>query len=177
MARSPFRCNLHVRGKRMEPMNIMELQESSNNKWDHQRSKIGPNEIYICLCLPLSLPHSVCLTSSRYLPPPPPPSSPSLLLARDVMSHFMESSGGGRARSRLQGAHSNRIGSEHGVVLDLVGELSGFPLIPCLDCNLARVVEGRTKKDGDNHGRLYFKCARNGVSSVYCRPPLSQLGF
>ncbi|CAD6245037.1 unnamed protein product [Miscanthus lutarioriparius] len=78
------------------------------------------------------------------------------------MSHFIESSRGGRARSRLQGARGNCIGSEHGVVLDPVGELSGFPLIPCVDCSLARVVEGRTKKDGDNHGRLYFKCARNG---------------
>ncbi|CAD6225397.1 unnamed protein product [Miscanthus lutarioriparius] len=54
------------------------------------------------------------------------------------MSHFAESSGGGRARSRLQGARSTRIGSEHNVVLDPVGELSGFPLIPCLDCGLAR---------------------------------------
>ena len=34
------------------------------------------------------------------------------------------------------------------------------------------MVEGRTKKDGDNHGRLYFKCARNGVSSVYCPSPI-----
>ena len=68
------------------------------------------------------------------------------------MSHFTESSGGGQARSRLQGARSTRIGSEHGVVLDLDGELNGFPLIPCPYCDLARVVEGRTKKDGDNHG-------------------------
>ncbi|CAD6204744.1 unnamed protein product [Miscanthus lutarioriparius] len=82
------------------------------------------------------------------------------------MSHFMELFGGGRARSRLQGAHSNHIGSEHGVVPDLVGELRGFPLIPCSDWGLARMVEGRTLKDGDNHGRLYFKCARNGVSSL-----------
>ena len=82
------------------------------------------------------------------------------------MSHIVESFGGGRARSRLQGARSTRIGFKHGVVLDPVGELSGFLLIPFPDCGLARVVEGRTKKDGDNHGRLYFKCARNGVSSL-----------
>ena len=82
------------------------------------------------------------------------------------MSHFTESSGGGQARSRLQGARSTHIGSKHGIVLDPVGELSGFPLIPCPDCGLARVVEGRTKKDGDNHDRLYFKCARNGVTSL-----------
>ena len=56
--------------------------------------------------------------------------------------------------------------------MDLVGELSGFPLIPCLDCGLTRVVEGQTKKDGDNHERLYFKCARNGVSFVYCPSPI-----
>ena len=73
------------------------------------------------------------------------------------MSHFAESSGGGQARSRLQGACNTRIGFEHGIIPDLVGELSGFPLIPCPDCGLARVVEGWTKKDGDNHGRLYFK--------------------
>ena len=82
------------------------------------------------------------------------------------MSHFVESFGGGRARSRLQGACSTHIGSEHGVVPDPVGELIGFPLIPCPDCGLARVVERWTKKDGGNHGRLYFKCARNGVSSL-----------
>ena len=67
------------------------------------------------------------------------------------MSHFAESSGGGRARSRLQGARSTRIGSEHSVVPDPVGEISGFLLIPCPDCDLAQVVEGQTKKDGDNH--------------------------
>ena len=56
--------------------------------------------------------------------------------------------------------------------MDPVGELSSFPLIPCLDYGLARVVEGRTKKDGDNHGHLYFKCARNDVSSVYYPSPI-----
>ena len=93
------------------------------------------------------------------------------------MSHFAESSGGGRARSRLQGAHNTCIGSEHGVVLDLVGELSRFPLIPCPDCHLARVVEGQTKKDSENHGCLYFMCARNGVSCLLDFPKLAQLGL
>jgi hypothetical protein len=27
-------------------------------------------------------------------------------------------------------------------------------------------VEGRTRKEGENKGHLYFKCARNGVSVV-----------
>ena len=52
------------------------------------------------------------------------------------------------------------------MTMDPVGELSGFPLIMCPDYGIARVVEGRMKKDSENHGRLYFKCARNGVSSV-----------
>ena len=82
------------------------------------------------------------------------------------LSHYAESSA--RVRSRVQGAQNSRITS---VCVDLVGELSGFTLIPCPDYDLARVVEGRTKKDGDNHGHLYFKCARNGVSSVYCPSP------
>ena len=79
------------------------------------------------------------------------------------LSHYAESSA--RARSRVQGARSSRIAS---VCVDPIGELSGFPLIPCPDSGLTRVVEGRTKKDGDNHGRPYFKCATNGVSYVYC---------
>ena len=66
-------------------------------------------------------------------------------------------------RSRLHGGPSTYIAS---VGLDPIGELSGFPLIPYSDCDLARVVEGRTKKSSENHGRLYFKCARNGVSCL-----------
>ena len=77
------------------------------------------------------------------------------------MTHYAESSGGGRARSRLQGGRSTRI---HSIDFDPVGELSGFPLIVCPECGLDRVVEGRTKKEGENQGRLYFKCARNTVS-------------
>jgi hypothetical protein len=38
---------------------------------------------------------------------------------------------------------------------------------------MARVVEGQTQKEGENHGRLYFKCARNSVSSLLCLPNLS----
>ena len=85
------------------------------------------------------------------------------------MSHFMELFGGGRARSRLHGGPSTRIAL---VGLDPIGELSGFPLIPCPDCHLARVVE-----ENENHGRLYFKCARNGVSGLLDFPKLAQLGF
>jgi hypothetical protein len=38
---------------------------------------------------------------------------------------------------------------------------------------MARVVEGRTQKKSENHGRLYFKCERNSVSSLLCLPNLS----
>ncbi|CAD6223705.1 unnamed protein product [Miscanthus lutarioriparius] len=79
------------------------------------------------------------------------------------MTHYAESSGGGRARSRLQGGRSTRI---HSIDFDPVGELSGFPLIVYPECGLDRVVEGRTKKEGENQGRLYFKCARNTYSKV-----------
>jgi hypothetical protein len=37
---------------------------------------------------------------------------------------------------------------------------------------MAQVVEGRTQMEGENHGRLYFKCARNLVSSLLCLPNL-----
>jgi hypothetical protein len=56
---------------------------------------------------------------------------------------------------------------------DPVGDLSGFPLVPCPDCGVARVVEVRTQKEGENLGRLYFKFARNSVSSLLCLPNLS----
>jgi hypothetical protein len=61
---------------------------------------------------------------------------------------------------------------KHSIDLDPVGELSGFPLVPCLDRGMAR-VEGRTQKEGENHSHLYFKCARNSVSSLLCLPNLS----
>jgi hypothetical protein len=41
-------------------------------------------------------------------------------------------------------------------------------LVPCPDCGMARVLEGRTQKEGENHGCLYFKCAKNSVSSLLC---------
>ena len=90
------------------------------------------------------------------------------------MDYYSKSSGGGRARSRLHGGPSTRIAL---VGLDPIGELSGFPLIPCPDCHLARVVEERTKKGNENHGCLYFKCARNGVSCLLDLPKLAQLGL
>jgi hypothetical protein len=86
------------------------------------------------------------------------------------MSHYADSSGGAHARSRVQGCRSSR---NHSIGLDPVGELSGFPLVPCPDCGMARVVEGQTQKEGENHGRLYFKCPRNSVSSLLCIPNLS----
>jgi hypothetical protein len=86
------------------------------------------------------------------------------------MSHYADSSGGAHARSRVQGCRSSR---NHSIDLDPVGELSGFPLVPGPDCRMARVVEGRTQKKGENHGRLYFKCARNSVSSLLFLPNLN----
>jgi len=65
------------------------------------------------------------------------------------MSHYAESGRGGRARSRLQGrlesTRSGRIAADHA---DPVGELSGFPQIPCPECGQAQVIEGQTKKEG-----------------------------
>jgi hypothetical protein len=95
---------------------------------------------------------------------------PPVLPAIAHMSHYADSSGGARARSRVQGCRSN---CNHSISLDPVSELSGFPLVPCPDCGMARVVEGRTQKEGENHGCLYFKCARNSVSSLLCLPNLS----
>ena len=86
------------------------------------------------------------------------------------MEHYSESSGGGRVRSRLHGGSSTRIAL---VGLDPIGELSDFPLIPCPDCHIARVVGGWTKKGNENHGRLYFKCAKNVVSCLLDFPKLA----
>jgi hypothetical protein len=61
----------------------------------------------------------------------------------------------------------------HSIGLDPVSELSGFPLVPFPDCGMARVMEGRTQKEGENHIRFYFKCARNLVSSLLCLPNMS----
>ena len=127
--------------------------------WPHPLSYTGRSEVLQPAHLPSLLsPSSSSLGSGHTrrrrcripsLRPPP------------HMSHYAESSGGGRARSRLQGGRSTRI---HSIDFDPVGELSGFPLIVCPECGLDRVVEGRTKKEGENQGRLYFKCARNTVS-------------
>jgi hypothetical protein len=87
-----------------------------------------------------------------------------------LMSHYADSSGGARARSRVQGCRSS---CNHSIGLDPVSELSGFPLVPCPDCGMARVLGGRTQKEGENQGRLYFKCARNSVSTLLCLPNLS----
>jgi hypothetical protein len=79
------------------------------------------------------------------------------------MLHYADSSGGARTRSRVQGCWNC---CNHFLGLDPVGELSDFPLVPCLDCGLARVVEGRTQKEGENHGRLYFKCVVCCISQI-----------
>jgi hypothetical protein len=66
-------------------------------------------------------------------------------------------------RSRVQGCRSSCNDS---IGLDPVSELRGFPLVPCSDGGMGQVVEGQTQKEGENHGHLYFKCARNSVSSL-----------
>jgi hypothetical protein len=86
------------------------------------------------------------------------------------MSHYTDSSGGARVRSRVRCCRSS---CNHSIGLDPVGELSGFPLVPFPDCGMARAVEGRTRKEGENHGHLYFKCVRNSMSSLLCLPNLS----
>ncbi|KAF8683555.1 hypothetical protein HU200_044470 [Digitaria exilis] len=45
-------------------------------------------------------------------------------------------------------------------VSSVVGKETGFPLIQCTSCGLARVVELRAWTEG-NHGRIFFKCPRN----------------
>jgi hypothetical protein len=55
------------------------------------------------------------------------------------MSHYADSFGGARVRSRVQGCRSSR---NHSISLDPVSELSGFPLVPCPDYGMAQVVEG-----------------------------------
>jgi hypothetical protein len=91
-------------------------------------------------------------------------------LAVAHMSHYADLSGGARARTRVQGCRSSRNPS---IGLDPVGELSGFPLVRCSDCGMAQVVEGQTQNECENHGRFYFKCASNSVSSLMCLPNLS----
>jgi hypothetical protein len=86
------------------------------------------------------------------------------------MSCYADSSGGAHAKSRVQGCQSSR---NHSNGLDPVAELRGFLLVPCPDCCIAQVVDGRTQKEGENHGHLYFKCARKSVSSLLCLPNLS----
>jgi hypothetical protein len=90
------------------------------------------------------------------------PTASLSFLSIPAMSHYTESSGGVRARSRHQGGQSRHI------YFDPISAESGFPLVHCPECDVARVVEGRTRKEGENHGRIYFKCVRNGVSIACC---------
>jgi hypothetical protein len=129
------------------------------------------------------LPCQKCTLPNEYASAPAPRPLP-LLLPRSELHRrrppvlpyscahvtLSDSSGGACARSRVQGCRSSR---NHSIVLDPSGELSGFSLVPCSDCGMARVVEGWTQKEGENHGRIYFKCARNLVSSLLFLPNLS----
>jgi hypothetical protein len=115
-----------------------------------------------------------CPLPNEYASAPAPapffPDLSSTTAARPSFPAYTDLSGGARARSTVQGCRSSR---NHSIGLDPVGELSVFPLVPCPECGMARVVEERTQKEGENHGRLYFKCVRNSVSSLLCLPNLS----
>jgi hypothetical protein len=60
-------------------------------------------------------------------------------------------------------------GSRADATVPPVGKETGLPLIPCLDCHLARVIELRAVNETPNKGRCFFKCPRNGVSSCRMR--------
>jgi hypothetical protein len=98
-------------------------------------------------------------SSSPIWAPPPPPVLPRhrthVTLRRFVWRCTCE--------ERVQGCRSSH---NHSIGLDPV-------LVPCPDYGMAQVVEGRTQKEGENHSRLYFMCARNSVSSLLCLPNLS----
>jgi hypothetical protein len=44
---------------------------------------------------------------------------------------------------------------------EMVGEETGLPLVICTRCNMAMIVERRSRKENENLGRMYFKCQRN----------------
>jgi hypothetical protein len=126
----------------------------------------------------LHCPKCTWLNEYPYAPTPAPffPDLSSTATARPSfpavahMSHYADLSRGARARSKVQCCWSN---CNHSIGLDPVNELSSFPLVPCPECGMARVVEGRTQKEGENHNHLYFKCARNSVSSLLCFPNMN----
>jgi hypothetical protein len=126
----------------------------------------------------LHCPKCPWLNEYPYAPAPAPffPDLSSTTTARPSfpavahMSHYADLSRGARARSRVQHCWSN---CNHSIGLDPVNELSGFPLVPCPECGMARVVEGRTQKEGENDNHLYFKCVRNSVSSLLCFPNMN----
>ena len=123
--------------------------------FQHRREK---NDTYLPLLLAWHASSAVQLISESAGSSKKTSPAPSVFILPHVpptLSYALvrKSSRAGRARSRLQGGRSSCIAS---IGLDLVGELSGFPLIPCSNYGLAQVVEGRTKKDGKNHGRLYL---------------------
>ena len=110
------------------------------------------------------------------LPPPSPPDQSAAAAppaahpcprTTVTMSHMAEYSSCSRPLRRQEQGGSS-IGA-HALVYP-TGKESGLPLIECPDCNLARVIELRAKKDTPNNGRTFFKCPRNGVS--FCNPPL-----
>ncbi|CAO2181309.1 unnamed protein product [Urochloa humidicola] len=73
----------------------------------------------------------------------------------------------------LRGSMMSRVGGSSGgrrQTRDGFGEETGLPLLMCPECNKARVIERRSQKQNENHGRVYFKCPRN-ISWVHDRCP------
>ena len=48
---------------------------------------------------------------------------------------------------------------------ELLGEETGLPMVICLKCSRARILEPRSNKENENIGRVYMKC------------PVSELSF
>jgi hypothetical protein len=79
------------------------------------------------------------------------------------MSHYADSSGGVRARSRVQGCRSS---CNHSIDLDPVGELRGFPLVRCPNCGMAQVVKGLVVFMSSVQGTRWVVCC---VSQIWVR--------
>jgi len=81
--------------------------------------------------------------------------------AKLAMSYRAVSSSASRSGRRLErdGMSTRVLGVPYPT-----GNESGLPLIQCPDCEMARVIKLRAKKDTINNGRTFFKCPRNAVS-------------
>ena len=48
-----------------------------------------------------------------------------------------------------------------------IGQETRLPIVMCLDCKLACVVELRIMSETKIEGRSFIKCPRNGISEVF----------